>query len=1812
MDRSIVITTLLIAQFMTACVCQDTKLLYTDALNAALYFQSKLWSFSYDDDGLYQRLQAEQTVERNVLHDGVSEIKITLAYDFEDEFVFWPDIIRRTINKMSLKSGEVSVLFEGISDGVAGIEVDWVANNVYWSDADYNWIMMCDYNGTYHHTLLKTGIVEPGDIAVDAVNGMLYWADMNSDDPRIESSTLSGENRTTIIAKNNYLVYPHGLTLDHWQKRIFYTDLWLEGLFSVSVTGNVSDIRVEYVDGGLYYPYYVDLSKDYFFISEFHYQEIVVVPRNNSSVESALIYPLGDAIPLGISYFDSARQPTTSNPCSENNGGCDQLCVSATDNTHQCLCTYGYIKQEDVTSQCYKDDHLIPGHKIILANETSICVAPSHLGDLSDLSEALRCVFDVDVTSLDFDHAQETLYVYQPSENAITRARLREGESFETIVSEAGRVTDLAVDWVSDNLYWTRGKIGEVSGAIFVSRLDGLKAGMLLNSGIDDPQAIVLDPLQEYLIWADSGESARIQRTSLSGRDRVTLVDTDIITPVAMTIDYQMNRIVWADNGKYTIESIGIDGQARLLLDESTHRRTFNGIANNQDIIAWIQVEENSVVFFNHDLQRQKNVLHTSGEPKAISIYDDRLQPTNQDTNPCAISQACQPGQLCIPFRGVADCVCDLSNSSCVPAEMCPLSIPYGSLTRTCTGVVGTTCQFTCLGLFNPTTSDPITCVEGGIWDKDVDDLCALNITLENFMLVTSNDGIYYVDMTSSDYRYGLLDIPSILYCMSFDFDFEDEVLYWTDAYLEVIGTTKLDGSNVDIIVQTDIIYPDGIEVDSKRRKIYWVDSEKDQIQVIDMNGNNREILVGFDLFEPRSLVHGRRDRTLYWTDWGEDQQKIERVNIDGSDRRTLASENMTHPMGLVLDELENKLYWCDASRDVLQVMNLDGSNRREIYAFPAETACFGLELTEDYFYWSDYNNGYLHRINRHSLQDETFLPDLVIEQPTEIKIYKRPPASSPDKEPRLLYTDFQFTVASIQSNVISLDHNAKQIYNMLQDETVLDQTTLHTSPMAFNTALTYDFDDSLVFWINQALGVVYKMSLITSNVTIISDVVSQDVSGIAVDWVANKLYWSDADYNWIVMCDYDGNFVHTVLKTGFMRPLDLAVDPVNGKLYWADSSQYSNRIDSSSLAGEDVLTVAGGTEDFGWPHGLTIDFDNNRLYWTDMAREAILSIGLLGSTQQQVRVEYEEGGLYYPFFIDLNKDYFFVSEYWFSEIIVIPRTDATVEYAAKYFTLPDTPLGIKYYHESRQPRHENACGVDNGGCDQLCVSSNGGHQCLCTYDFIAAPNGKCVPDDHVMPGHQIIFATNSSICSAPTHISDIIDVTDVTKCYFDNIEVTSLDYNFREETLYVYEPADNAIKRVRLRQGEPFETVIPGAGDVTGIAIDWFSSNMYWTLGQENEIRISSLDNVYKAVLLNQDVINPQSIVVHPKKEFIFWGAGGERPCIERASLSGRDRLKIITDDILLPAAMTTDYVYERLYWADSGTGKIESVTFSGEDRVTLDDGSSFARSFVGISTLQDFIVWSYEGSESLEFYDLELEQPKTSVAITGWPRAIKVFDDRLQPKSGEVNPCFVGEPCGRDHGICAPYYGVADCICDASNNECQTDEKCQLNLPNGRFDYRCDANVGKSCNFTCDVGFRAVRGNRVTCFHGTGWNLDIDKLCELIPTTVKPTTATIKTTTLKTTKMPSQGEKQKNKGDKSNTGPMIGGIVGFIVLLIVVIGVVGFLYCRHRRGSSAIYKPDDIPVEMDKPVYFSRDDGENIHGLDNPFYSTTTQDNI
>ena len=76
-----------------------------------------------------------------------------------------------------------------------------------------------------------------------------------------------------------------------------------------------------------------------------------------------------------------------------------------------------------------------------------------------------------------------------------------------------------------------------------------------------------------------------------------------------------------------------------------------------------------------------------------------------------------------------------------------------------------------------------------------------------------------------------------------------DRYMYWTDwGRIARIERANLDGTERVALIDTGLIWPNGLAVDTATRQLFWGDAKTDRIECSDLYGQQRRVLVEHSL----------------------------------------------------------------------------------------------------------------------------------------------------------------------------------------------------------------------------------------------------------------------------------------------------------------------------------------------------------------------------------------------------------------------------------------------------------------------------------------------------------------------------------------------------------------------------------------------------------------------------------------------------------------------------------------------------------------------------------------------------------------------------------------------------------------------------------------------------------------------------------------------------------------------------------------------------------------------------------------------------
>lgn len=97
---------------------------------------------------------------------------------------------------------------------------------------------------------------------------------------------------------------------------------------------------------------------------------------------------------------------------------------------------------------------------------------------------------------------------------------------------------------------------------------------------------------------------------------------------------------------------------------------------------------------------------------------------------------------------------------------------------------------------------------------------------------------------------------------------------------------------------------------------------------------------------------------------------------------------------------------------------------------------------------------------------------------------------------------------------------------------------------------------------------------------------------------------------------------------------------------------------------------------------------------------------------------------------------------------------------------------------------------------------------------------------------------------------------------------VVVLDYHYRRNWLYIADVNLDIIRRVNLKNLTESKVIInTKLATPNGISVDWIADNIYWSDSDHRIIEVSRLDGSCRKSILSDDMGDPRSLIVHPKR---------------------------------------------------------------------------------------------------------------------------------------------------------------------------------------------------------------------------------------------------------------------------------------------------------------------------------------------------------
>ena len=253
--------------------------------------------------------------------------------------------------------------------------------------------------------------------------------------------------------------------------------------------------------------------------------------------------------------------------------------------------------------------------------------------------------------------------------------------------------------------------------------------------------------------------------------------------------------------------------------------------------------------------------------------------------------------------------------------------------------------------------------------------------------------------------------------------------------------------------------------------------------------------------------------------------------------------------------EPADRIYW-SSLYGLIQHAHPDGTDRRFYDGFdsqvPSADGIF-IDSVNDHIYWTD---GIDHTIRRGNLDGSD----------TQI-LFQGDSNNEPIDVTVDMLTGKIYWVADRSHDIVRSDADGSNIEILFDGSFTDDVRKIAVDPMR-----------GKIYWTDNRLGTIFQSNMDGSVRTPLIDLDGDDAISIAIDLVNDKLYWVRsrfAGFGEIQRSDLDGTNLESIVTSstpGVDSPSRLAVDPIAEKLYWSEIDLRS--IQRANLDGTSIETI--------------------------------------------------------------------------------------------------------------------------------------------------------------------------------------------------------------------------------------------------------------------------------------------------------------------------------------------------------------------------------------------------------------------------------------------------------------------------------------------------------------------------------------------------------------------------------------------------------------------------------------------------------------
>ncbi|XP_066588132.1 low-density lipoprotein receptor-related protein 2 isoform X2 [Prorops nasuta] len=550
-------------------------------------------------------------------------------YLYSRNILFWSDVKTRKIHSESLNALEHNFEAEIYNVGSwapVAIAVDWIGEKLYVVDSVAQKIDVFELDGRYFGIALGSNLTSPADIALDPTIGIMFVADSK----QVLRANMDGTSAYPVISATAYKV--SGVAVDIIARRIYWCDSLLDYIETADYNGGkrVMILRGSHVPS----PTRLTVFENRVYWTDSTKQAVMSVDKFQGEYSIQNVLKVKDA--KAIKALHRLAQPSVTNPCGNNNGGCQHMCIVTAAGGreyglgYRCACLIGWRLSSDLRNCNLVQEFLMYSQQRFIKGRVLDPV-------MEGFSDAILPVVSrrARFVGLDYDAHDQYIYYSDVLQDVIYRVHQNATGREIVLASQNEGVEGLAVDWAAKNLYYIDSRKGTLN--VLSTRNVTYRRTLLKN--LKRPRAIVIHPNHGFIFFSEWDRPANISRAQADGNNLIVFKNLTLGWPNGLAIDFTKDRLYWCDALLDHVQHSNLDGSDVRTVNSRLFKHPFSIAIHEQ----WMYITDwrlDAIVRLHKETGEQEAILvrePSTNRLYGVKIFSREIQSFEQD-HPCAIN----------------------------------------------------------------------------------------------------------------------------------------------------------------------------------------------------------------------------------------------------------------------------------------------------------------------------------------------------------------------------------------------------------------------------------------------------------------------------------------------------------------------------------------------------------------------------------------------------------------------------------------------------------------------------------------------------------------------------------------------------------------------------------------------------------------------------------------------------------------------------------------------------------------------------------------------------------------------------------------------------------------------------------------------------------------------------------------------------------------------------------------------------------------------------------------------------------------------